>query len=147
MVNLDGTWINDIPSFYLALGKAINGLNGYIGGDLDALSDCLYGGFGVLPPLTVYLTRYEEVRKALDCRAWCRFHAESFQEAVRRGEKMEALVDWGYLGNGTPLDIERWTAKYEAALTGEPFDCDELGSYFDAILGVFERSGAKLVSN
>jgi RNAse (barnase) inhibitor barstar len=76
-IHLDGTWIDDIPSFYLALGDAINGRCGYFGACLDSLSDCLCGGFGILPPLTIYLSRYDKVREALDGRAWQHFHAES----------------------------------------------------------------------
>jgi RNAse (barnase) inhibitor barstar len=144
-VHLDGTWINDVPSFYLSLGEAINGSNGYFGACLDALDDCLCGGFGVLSPLTIRLSHFEEVRNSLDGRAWCRFRAEGFQRACAEGETREFLVDAGYLGDGSPTDIARWTAKYEAALAGELFDCDEFGSYFDAILEVFEKRRAELV--
>lgn len=145
-VYLDGTWIDDVPSFYLSLGEAINGPNGYFGGDLDALSDCLCGSFGVLPPLTIRLRHFDAVRSALDGWAWCRFQAESFQEARAKGEDEAQLVDWGYLDDGSPADVARWTAVYEAALAGERFDCDEYGSYFDAICEVLGRGGAKLVT-
>lgn len=144
-VHLDGAWIDDIPSFYLSLGEAINGPNGYFGACLDALDDCLNGGFGVLYPLTIRLSHFDRVRAALDGRAWCRFHAESFREVVADGETTEQLIDWGYLGDGSPEDIARWTARYDAALAGEPFDGDECGSYFDAILEILERGGAKLI--
>lgn len=144
-VYLDGAWINDIPGFYLSLGEAIHGPNGYFAGSLDALSDCLCGGFGILPPLTIRLSHFDEVREVLDGRAWCRFRAEGFQEDVAEGADTEDLVDWGYLGDGSPTDIARWTAIYEAALAGTPFDCDEFGSYFDAILEVLAARGAELV--
>ena len=58
---------------------------------------------------------------------------------------MKSLVDCGYFGDGSPADIARWTAKYEAALAGELFDCDELGSYFDAILEVLRETRAELI--
>jgi RNAse (barnase) inhibitor barstar len=143
---LDGTWINDIPSFYLSLGEAINGPNGYFGAGLDALPDCLNGGFGVLPPLTIRLSHFDEVRNALDGRAWCRFRAEGFHEAVSNGETTEQLTDWGYFGDGSEADIARWTTLYEAALAGKPFGCDEFGSYFDAIVEVLEAGGAEIAS-
>lgn len=144
-VYLDGTWINDVPSFYLSLGEATNGPNGYFGAGLDALDDCLCGGFGVSRPLTIRLRHFDETRNALDGRAWCRWRAEGFREAIADGESTEQLVDWGYLGDGSEADIARWTATYEAALTGELFACDELGSYFDALLEVFEGRGVVLV--
>lgn len=146
-VYLNGTWINDVPSFYLSLGEAINGPNGYFGACLDALSDCLCGGVGVLPPLTIRLSHFDEVRSALDARAWCRFCAEDFRRAIAKGADRDDLVDWGFFGDGSPADMARWTAKYEAALAGEPFACDEFGSYFDAILEVLERGGAQLVAD
>ena len=144
-VHLDGTWITDVSGFYLSLGEAINGPSGYFGGDLDALSDCLCGGFGVLPPLTIRLSYFNDVRNVLDGRAWCRFRAESFREAVAAGEDRKVLVDWGYLGDGSPADVARWTVLYEAALTGEPFECAEFSSYFDAVLEVLEERRAALV--
>ncbi len=144
-VHLDGTWINDVPSFYLSLGEAVNGPNGYFGGSLDALSDCLCGRFGVLPPLTIRLSHFDEVRHAMHSLAWCRFRAEGFQEAVAGGERTEHLVDWGFLGDGSDADIARWTAKYEAVLAGKLLGDDEIGSYFDAILEVLEESRSALV--
>lgn len=114
-VDVNGSWVNDVPSFYLSLGEVINGPNGYFGACLDSLSDCLCGGFGVLPPLTIRLSHYDEVRKALDGRAWCRFHAEVVEPHVAEGDEIEL------------------------------FDCDKFGSYFDAILEVLERGGAQFV--
>jgi RNAse (barnase) inhibitor barstar len=134
-IHLDGTWIEDVPSFHLALGDAINGRYGYFGGCLDALSDCLNRGFGVLAPLTVYLSHYDKVRDALDGRAWCRFDAEIFQEDPE-----------GYMDGDSPDYVARWTAIYHAALAGEPFECPECDrSYFDVLLEVFARGGAELL--
>lgn len=50
---LDGGHIVDINSFYCALGEAINGPGGYFGWNLDALVDCLRGGWGATPPFTL----------------------------------------------------------------------------------------------
>jgi RNAse (barnase) inhibitor barstar len=145
IVHLNGSWINDVPSFYLTLGEAINGPNGYFGACLDALSDCLFGDFGVLPPLTIRLSHFVNVRNALDGRAWCRFRAEYYKSISDEGEDIEVLIDNGYLGDGSIGDISYWTAKYEAALAGESFAYDEFGSYFDTILDVLKERGAKLI--
>lgn len=145
IVYLDGAWINDIPSFHLALGEAVNGPNSYFGGELYALRDCLNGGFGVLSPLTIRLSHFDDVRKALNGRAWCRFRAEHFQEAVANDESDEQLTDWGLLGDGSPADIDRWTAIYKAALAGKPFDSTGFGSYFDAILETLESGKSVLI--
>jgi RNAse (barnase) inhibitor barstar len=144
-VRLDGAWIEDVPSFYLALGEAINGPGGYFGGCLAALSDCMCGSFGVLPPLTIRLSHYDEVRAALDSRAWCRFDAEHYWRAVEEGVSEECLVQNGYLGDGGEADVAKWEAIYDAAFDGEPFDCDGCGSYFDALLRVFEERHVTLV--
>ncbi|MFF7586060.1 barstar family protein [Kitasatospora purpeofusca] len=50
---LDGRHITDRPGLYLAVGEAVNGPGGYFGGCLDALVDCLRGGFGCTAPATV----------------------------------------------------------------------------------------------
>lgn len=144
-VYLEGAWINDVPSFYLSLGEAINGPGGYFGGSLDALADCLCDSFGVRPPLTVLLSHFDEVRDALDGRAWCRFRAEGYQKSLAEDGDREFLVDAGYLGDGGVSDIAPGTARYTAALAREPFDCDGVGSYFDALLEVFQQGRAELV--
>ncbi|KND31494.1 barstar family protein [Streptomyces acidiscabies] len=43
---LDGTRIHTLDDFWHTLGSAINGPGGYFGRNLDALVDCLRGGFG-----------------------------------------------------------------------------------------------------
>ncbi|GAB2681545.1 barstar family protein [Nocardia goodfellowii] len=50
---LDGQAVTDIASFYCALGEAINGPGGYFGWNLDALWDCLRGGWGASSPFTL----------------------------------------------------------------------------------------------
>lgn len=50
---LDGSKIDSVPSFFLELGQAVNGPNGYFGACLDSLSDCLCGGFGLAMPITI----------------------------------------------------------------------------------------------
>lgn len=172
-VHLDGRWINDVPSFYLSIGEAINGPGGYFGGDVNALDDCLNAGFGVRTPLTVRLSHYDEVRNALDSRAACRYWAEYFFKIVMSVDSgndpvdkkrlddakylveflsltnsdslRELLVDNGYLGDGSEADIAMWTSKYVGVLAGEPVDCDEYRPFFEVILEVFESRGASLI--
>jgi RNAse (barnase) inhibitor barstar len=48
--NLDGRCVTNIEGFYCAIGEAINGPGGYFGWNLDALHDCLRGGFGAQTP-------------------------------------------------------------------------------------------------
>ncbi|MBB2912428.1 RNAse (barnase) inhibitor barstar [Streptosporangium becharense] len=50
---LHGNHIVDEASFYCAIGEAVNGPGGYFGASLDALSDCLCGGFGATVPFTL----------------------------------------------------------------------------------------------
>lgn len=170
-VHLDGRWINDVPSFYLSIGEAVNGPGGYFGGGVNALDDCLCGRFGVRTPFTVRLSHYDEVCNALDSRASCRFEAESFLASIMSGDSRDDPVDRefltdpeylvefltdadhvrehlirnGYLGHGSDADIAMWTSKYVAVLAGEPADCDEYRPFFDVILRVFESRGASLI--
>ena len=44
--HLDGRRIESIQDFYREIGRAVNGPGGYFGENLDALVDCLRGGFG-----------------------------------------------------------------------------------------------------
>jgi len=46
---LDGRGVVDVDAFYCALGEAVNGPGGYFGWNLDALVDCLRGGWGTPP--------------------------------------------------------------------------------------------------
>jgi RNAse (barnase) inhibitor barstar len=43
---LDGTGIATLEDFWREIGEAVNGPGGYFGRNLDALADCLSGGFG-----------------------------------------------------------------------------------------------------
>ncbi|MDX1891460.1 barstar family protein [Mycolicibacterium sp. 050158] len=44
--HLDGRRIRTTKDFYREIGRAVNGAGGYFGRNLDALTDCLRGGFG-----------------------------------------------------------------------------------------------------
>lgn len=43
---IDGRNIKSANDFYREIGRAVNGPGGYFGRNLDALADCLRGGFG-----------------------------------------------------------------------------------------------------
>jgi RNAse (barnase) inhibitor barstar len=43
---IDGRKITSVEGFYREVGRAVNGPGGYFGDNLDALADCLRGGFG-----------------------------------------------------------------------------------------------------
>lgn len=43
---IDGRKIKTSKDFYREIGAAVNGPGGYFGRNLDALADCLRGGFG-----------------------------------------------------------------------------------------------------
>ncbi len=43
---IDGRKIKSPSDFYREIGTAVNGAGGYFGRNLDALADCLRGGFG-----------------------------------------------------------------------------------------------------
>jgi len=62
---LDGRHIVDEDSFYCAIGEAINGPGGYFGWNLDALDDCLRGGWGASPPFTLQWECSAEARARL----------------------------------------------------------------------------------
>jgi RNAse (barnase) inhibitor barstar len=43
---IDGGKIRSANDFYREIGSSVNGPGGYFGRNLDALADCLRGGFG-----------------------------------------------------------------------------------------------------
>lgn len=59
---LDGRYVTDEDGFYCAIGEAVNGPGGYFGWNLDALVDCLRGGFGVETPFTLDWQSFETAR-------------------------------------------------------------------------------------
>lgn len=63
---VDGAHVSDITSYCCALGEAVNGPGGYFGWNLDALADCLRGGFGAAPPFTVVGPEGPHVRKVFE---------------------------------------------------------------------------------
>jgi hypothetical protein len=70
---LDVAHIDDLTSFFCALGEAVNGPGGYFGRTTRALEDCLIGGFGAEPPFTLQITdqvRLEQVLGSDALAAW-----------------------------------------------------------------------------
>jgi RNAse (barnase) inhibitor barstar len=43
---IDGRNVKSVKDFYREVGRSVNGPGGYFGRNLDALADCLRGGFG-----------------------------------------------------------------------------------------------------
>jgi RNAse (barnase) inhibitor barstar len=62
---LDGAHVTDETCFYLAVGEAINGPGGYFGWNLDALNDCLRGGFRATTPFTLIWSDSQVARQSL----------------------------------------------------------------------------------
>ncbi|GAA2782705.1 barstar family protein [Kitasatospora paracochleata] len=62
---LDGRHVVDRDSFYCAIGEAVNGPGGYFGWNLDALDDCLFGGWGATAPFTLLWNSSAEARARL----------------------------------------------------------------------------------
>ena len=72
---LDGRKIRSPSDFYREIGAAVNGTGGYFGRNLDALADCLRGGFGT-PDDRAY--RFDWQHSAL---------SRSYLAGVRRGQR------------------------------------------------------------
>jgi hypothetical protein len=69
---IDGTRIGSKADFFTEIGRAVNGDGGYFGSNLDALADCLRGGFGTpeVGGFRFVLAPYKDVRSALGEPAW-----------------------------------------------------------------------------
>ncbi|MFD3584692.1 barstar family protein [Streptomyces sp. NPDC058683] len=65
LFTLDGRHVVDRDSFYCAIGEAVNGPGGYFGWNLDALDDCLRGGWGATNPFTLHWDSSAEARTRL----------------------------------------------------------------------------------
>lgn len=66
---LAGRYVVDEDSFYCAIGEAVNGPGGYFGWNLDALDDCMRGGYGATPPFTIVWTEHRRARTHLEVSA------------------------------------------------------------------------------
>ncbi|WP_017598872.1 barstar family protein, partial [Nocardiopsis lucentensis] len=63
--HLDGRSVTDVPGLHCALGEALNGPGGYYGWGMDAMCDCLSGGFAVEPPFRLVWHDARASRRAL----------------------------------------------------------------------------------
>lgn len=70
--DVEGQFVTDYPSAFIALGEAINGPGGYFGRNVDALSDCLSGGFGVEGPFVLRWHHSDVARHHLTAHEWRR---------------------------------------------------------------------------
>ncbi|MGW4804379.1 barstar family protein [Kitasatospora sp. NPDC004272] len=62
---LPGERITDEPALWTELGRAVAAPDRYYGGNLDALADCLRGGFGPEPPFVLVWRRATDSARAL----------------------------------------------------------------------------------
>lgn len=69
---IDGSRIASKADFFTEIGRAVNGDGGYFGSNLDALADCLRGGFGTPDEggFRFVLAPYKGARAALGDPAW-----------------------------------------------------------------------------
>ena len=124
-VDLDGRDLIDIPSFFLALGCAVNGPDGYYGGCLDALSDCLTGGFGLVPPFTLRIRHANVARDALGHDAMLRWR----QSWIASVESDSSLTDADRAAMGAPFpDLQ-----------------PDVTPYFDSIISALTDGGVNVV--
>ncbi|MUL82768.1 MULTISPECIES: barstar family protein [unclassified Mycolicibacterium] len=69
---IDGTKVASKSGFFTEIGRAVNGDGGYFGSNLDALADCLRGGFGTPEDrkFRFVMTSYRNIRNALGEETW-----------------------------------------------------------------------------
>ncbi|HZC91963.1 MAG TPA: barstar family protein [Mycobacterium sp.] len=91
---IDGRKIRSANDFYREIGSSVNGPGGYFGRNLDALADCLRGGFGT-PEHRPY--EFEWQHSAL---------SQRYLNAVRHGQHtlFEAIRDV-FHDAGVPLKL------------------------------------------
>lgn len=67
-----GARIHSRAHLFTEIGHAVNGVGGYFGSNLDALADCLGGGYGTPDdaPFRFVLTDSSKAKAALDSDTW-----------------------------------------------------------------------------
>ncbi|MFD7031939.1 barstar family protein [Streptomyces sp. NPDC059917] len=63
--HLDGRFVTDVPGLHCAMAEALIGPGRYFGRDRDTFEDCLFGGFGLVPPFTLIWHDGAIARRAL----------------------------------------------------------------------------------
>jgi RNAse (barnase) inhibitor barstar len=105
--SIDGRSIQSLEDFYRVIGEAVSGQGGYFGDNLDALSDCLRGGYGAeLPCEFIWMHHeiarvslgYQETVKQLEirlrrCHPTNKGNVETDLEIARRDEG-KTVFDW-----------------------------------------------------
>ncbi len=140
IIELDGTKILDVSSFYIHLGEQIHGTLGYFGACLDSLSDCFCGGFGLRDPIQIVWHHASHAQTHLSAIYWELQTALRFKN-ISKEFTTEDMVDLGYLGDGSHSDIQTWTAYY-AQFFEQPLESitpHHNSSYFDEICNVLSR--------
>ncbi|MUM17609.1 ribonuclease inhibitor [Mycobacterium sp. CBMA271] len=79
---VDGSHIHSRADLFAELGRAVNGPGGYFGSNLDALVDCLRGGFGTPDdePFRFVLHNVAQIASAVGKKDWAAIE-EIFEEA------------------------------------------------------------------
>ncbi|MFI5755244.1 barstar family protein [Streptomyces sp. NPDC051569] len=100
---IDGAEVTSLDRFWQVIGAAVNGPGGYFGSNLDALADCLHGGFGTPDDgdFVIEWHRHDEARRALG-------HDETVRTLRRRLERthpgdnaaVQAQLDEARAGRG-----------------------------------------------
>ena len=75
VIRLDCATISDVDGFWCSLGEAVQGPGGYFGSHIQALDDCLVGGFGLVTPCVLRLSDEARLAGVLDGNAlasWAR---------------------------------------------------------------------------
>ena len=69
---IDGSKVRSKADFFTEVGRAVNGDGGYFGTNLDALADCLRGGFGTPEEggFRFVMASYGQVKAALGEDTW-----------------------------------------------------------------------------
>jgi RNAse (barnase) inhibitor barstar len=92
---IDGRKIRSANDFYREIGSSVNGPGGYFGRNLDALADCLRGGFGT-PDNRPYEFEWQHSRLS-----------QSYLDKPHHGQRtfFEAIQDV-FNDVGVPLHLE-----------------------------------------
>lgn len=69
IITLRSGLVDSLLGFYCALGEAVNGPGGYFGLSMQALHDCLIGGFGLEHPFLIVWEGSGQARDVLDADA------------------------------------------------------------------------------
>lgn len=69
---IEGANVASKADFFTEIGRAVNGDGGYFGSNLDALADCLRGGFGTPEnrKFRFVMTSYRNIKEALGQDTW-----------------------------------------------------------------------------